>query len=54
MTDLIRVAIVEDSQDIRVGLRALIESTSGFACVGVYDAMEPALAGIDRFTPESG
>jgi len=52
VTDPIRVAIVEDSHDIRVGLRALIESTSGFACVGAYDAMEPALAGIDRFTPD--
>lgn len=52
MPDPIRVAIVEDSHDIRVGLRALIESTPGFACVGAYDGMEPALAGIDRVTPD--
>ena len=52
MPDPIRVAIVEDSHDIRVGLRALIDSTPGFVCVDAYDSMEPALEGLDRITPD--
>ena len=52
MSGPIRVAVVEDSRDIRVGLIALIDSTPGFASAGAYDSMEPALEGIDRVTPD--
>ena len=37
------VAIVEDQREIREGLRALIDGTGGFRCVGAYRSMEEAL-----------
>ena len=42
----IRVAIVEDREDLREGLRALIDRAPGFACTGAWEAMEPALEGL--------
>jgi DNA-binding NarL/FixJ family response regulator len=41
--DPIRVVIVEDDRDIRDGLCALINGTSGFTCRGAYSTMERAL-----------
>src|SRR5262245_42448601 len=40
----IRVAIVEDQQDIREGLAVLIGTTEGYACAGTHRTMEEALA----------
>ena len=40
----IRVAIIEDQQRTREGLRALILSSEGFDCVGAWGSMEEALA----------
>ena len=48
MADPIRVAVIEDADEIREGLVALIGGTPGFVSVGAYDSMEPALTGIER------
>src|SRR5271169_642069 len=40
----IRVAIVEDKRRTREGLRALIDGSEGFVCVGAWGSMEEALA----------
>jgi DNA-binding NarL/FixJ family response regulator len=42
--DSIRVAIVEDQRRTREGLRALIDGSEGFVCVGAWSSMEEALA----------
>jgi DNA-binding NarL/FixJ family response regulator len=47
--DSIRVAIVEDQRRTREGLRALIDGSEGFVCVGAWSSMEEALA--DSWTP---
>jgi DNA-binding NarL/FixJ family response regulator len=39
-----RVAIIEDQPKIREGLRALIDGTEGYRCVGAFGSMEEALA----------
>lgn len=41
------VVIIEDVRDVRDGLSALINGTSGFRCTGAYGTMEEALAKID-------
>jgi DNA-binding NarL/FixJ family response regulator len=41
----VRVAVVEDQPRIREGLRFLIDSTSGYRCVGTFGSVEEALAG---------
>jgi DNA-binding NarL/FixJ family response regulator len=41
---VIRVAIVEDQRRTREGLRALIEGSDGYQCVGAWGSMEEALA----------
>lgn len=46
------VTIIEDVDDIREGLRKLIDRTPGFHCTGVYASMEQALAGIARHRPD--
>jgi DNA-binding NarL/FixJ family response regulator len=43
---VIRVAIIEDSREVREGLAALINGTRGFSCSSSYYSMEAALAGI--------
>jgi DNA-binding NarL/FixJ family response regulator len=40
---MISVAIVEDNQDIREGLQAIIQSAEGFVCPHVYERAETAL-----------
>jgi len=48
----IRVILVEDIRDVREGLAALINGTSGFRCTGSYYSMESALASINDETPD--
>lgn len=48
----IKVAITEDSRDIREGLAVLINGTEGYQCVGVFRSMEEALASMDRDLPD--
>ena len=52
MKEHIQVAIVEDNDTIRKGLEELINSSDGFACVGVYPSAEAALADVAERTPE--
>src|SRR5262249_26390523 len=39
----VRVAIVEDQRRTREGLRALIEGSDGYECVGAWASVEGAL-----------
>ncbi|MCI0619040.1 response regulator transcription factor [bacterium] len=39
----VKVVIIEDKQQIREGLAALINGTEGFQCTGTFDSMETAL-----------
>lgn len=41
---MIRVGIVEDQRRTREGLRALIDGSEGFQCVGAWPSMEQVLA----------
>jgi DNA-binding NarL/FixJ family response regulator len=45
---LIEVAIIEDRQEIRNGLAALIGGTEGFRCAALYGSMEQAIAKLSR------
>jgi DNA-binding NarL/FixJ family response regulator len=48
----IKVAIVEDHQQIREGLMALIDGSEGFRAAGSFRSMEEALAGIEKDLPD--
>ncbi|SRR5258706_13010666 len=48
----IAVAIVEDNDTIREGLKELIRSSEGFSCVGAHRSAEDALAEIDAQNPD--
>ncbi len=50
--NVIRVGIVEDQRRTREGLRALIEGSSGFLCVGAWGSMEEALAARVEHSPD--
>ena len=49
---LMRVVIIEDLRDIREGLAALINGTTGYDCVASYGMMETALARIGNDQPD--
>jgi DNA-binding NarL/FixJ family response regulator len=44
--EIIRVVLIEDMRDVREGLTALINGTTGFHCVGSFPSMESALSQI--------
>ena len=48
----IRVAIVEDREEIRFGLTRLIGSADGFECTGSYRMMEEALEELPKNLPD--
>jgi DNA-binding NarL/FixJ family response regulator len=48
----IRIAIVEDDEQVRENLAALLGSTNGFECVGTYLSGEDALARLPRRLPD--
>ena len=48
----LRVALIEDQREVRDGLAALIQGTSGFACAATYRTMEEALQDISRVMPD--
>ena len=52
MSQVIRVAIVEDQKAMREGLAALIGGTAGFDVTGAYESMEAALAALPQKTPD--
>lgn len=41
--ELLKAAVIEDQRDIREGLRALIDGTSGYRCTDAFRSMEEAL-----------
>ena len=47
----IQVAIVEDIQIIREGLKSILDSTDGFICSGVYGTGEEAAAALGDLKP---
>jgi DNA-binding NarL/FixJ family response regulator len=51
-SSIIRVAIIEDQQDIREGLGFLINSTPGYHCTGCFSSMEAALDQIGADLPD--
>jgi DNA-binding NarL/FixJ family response regulator len=48
----LKVGIIEDQPKIREGLRALIDGTNGYRCVGSFGSMEEALAKVDHELPD--
>lgn len=48
----IRVLLVEDQRDVREGLYALINGSSGFRCLAAFRTMEEALRAVDRELPD--
>ena len=48
----LKVGIIEDQPKIREGLKALIDGTDGYRCVGGFGSMEEALAKLDRELPD--
>jgi DNA-binding NarL/FixJ family response regulator len=48
----IRVAIVEDSQEVREGLVWLFRNSPGFDCAGAYDTGEEALQKLPKLKPD--
>jgi DNA-binding NarL/FixJ family response regulator len=48
----IRVAIVEDQEEVRNGLAYLVDSADGFCCAGAYADAETALDALDRSAPD--
>lgn len=52
MEKQVHVAILEDQRRTREGLRALIDGSSGFCCVGAWSSMEEALAARPHPAPD--
>src|SRR5229473_3281830 len=48
----LKVGIIEDQPKIREGLKALIDGTEGYRCVGTFGSMEEALAKLDDELPD--
>lgn len=46
MEESIKVAIVEDREEVRAGLAYLIDGSPGFDCVGAFDCAEDAISGM--------
>lgn len=48
----IKVLLVEDQRDVREGLYALINGSSGFRCLAAFRTMEEALRAVDKELPD--
>ena len=48
----IRVAIIEDQEEVRNGLAWLVDSADGFCCAGAYADAESALLELGRTAPD--
>lgn len=48
----IKVLLVEDQRDVREGLYALINGSSGFRCLAAFRTMEEALRAVDNELPD--
>lgn len=49
---MINVAVVEDNDTIREGLKILIEGTEGYACVATYAECNTMIENIERANPD--
>ena len=49
---VISVALVEDDDSTREGLRMLIHGSPGFRCIGAYPSFEAALPGLAQDLPD--
>jgi len=49
---VIRVAIIEDQREIRLGLKTLIGGTTGYRSTGDFQSMEEALKNIGKEVPD--
>lgn len=49
---MLKVGIIEDQPKIREGLRALIDGTEGYRCVGSFGSVEEALARVHHELPD--
>jgi DNA-binding NarL/FixJ family response regulator len=49
----IKVAVVEDLQDIRESLKILINGAHGFRCTNIYFSVEDALTKLDQASPDA-
>lgn len=49
---MIKVAIVEDSKTTREGLKTIIDLSTDYRCVGVFETAEEALKNLPRLEPE--
>ena len=49
---VIRVAIIEDQEDIREGLGFFISGTAGFRCTGRFGSVEDAISKLERNLPD--
>jgi len=49
---MVKVAIVEDDNEIREGLAVLINGSEGFQCVAAYSSAEDALSGLLKKKPD--
>jgi DNA-binding NarL/FixJ family response regulator len=52
LDSIIRVAIVDDDDDIRTGLRWLLDHSEGFACSGIFPSCAAAMAAIGDDLPD--
>ncbi|NIT99379.1 MAG: response regulator, partial [Nitrosopumilaceae archaeon] len=50
--DMIDVSIIEDDNELREGLRVLIDGTSDFSCVGAYADCEKAIKNLEKDLPD--
>ncbi len=48
----LRVVLIEDLRDIRIGLSALINGTGGFECIAAFGTVETALSQIEKLSPD--
>ena len=48
---MIRVALVEDNDTIRLGLAALIDGTPGYQCAGAWTSCEEMLTELREIRP---
>lgn len=49
---MINVVVVEDNENIREGLKILIDSTKGYCCVAAYSKCDAMLKGIKKLKPD--
>jgi DNA-binding NarL/FixJ family response regulator len=49
---VIKVAVIEDIEDIREGLQILLNSAAGFCCTGSFGSIEDALRTLKATTPD--